>query len=70
MKYTIYKQIGHGTMESNFIDTITEFEFISLNEAKEKAKELWDINTSEEERKSNWCGIHFYIKDSNNKKYY
>ena len=39
----------------------TEFTFNNYEDAKAKANELWLANTTEEDRKSGWCSLSYYV---------
>jgi len=70
MKYKIIKLTGLGVMEAPYVEEETGIEFNSLEEAKTKSHELFIQNVPKEVRKSSWCYESYFVKDSNNKKYY
>lgn len=39
----------------------TDFSFDNYKDAEAKANELWLANTTEEDRKSGWCALHYYV---------
>jgi len=60
--FEIVKVVGLGLIESPNVEYSTGLLFFDKNEADNEANKLWKENTTEEERKSGWCGLHFIVK--------
>jgi len=70
MNYKVIKQTGLGVMESPYIEKETDYVYNDFKKANLKAKQLFQDNVPENIRKSSWCYESYFVKDSNNKKYY
>ena len=60
--FEIVKVVGLGLIESPNVEYSTGLLFFDKNEADNEANKLWKEHTTEEERKSGWCGLHFIVK--------
>jgi hypothetical protein len=63
--FEIVKLTGLGLMESPNIEHSTGLLYKDEDIANKEADKLWKEQTSEEERKSGWCAIHFIVKERN-----
>ena len=64
MKYIfeIVKVVGLGMIESPNVEYSTGLLFLTEEDADKEADKLWKEQTTEEDRKSGWCGLHFIVK--------
>jgi hypothetical protein len=61
--YQILVHNGLGVQECPTITSALPDEIYKDKEAAEKrADDLWKLNTTEEDRKSHWCAIHYSVK--------
>lgn len=62
MPYQVVEIQGVGVMESPFHSVPLLDEVFKLKlDAEKRAQDLWFINTTEEERASGWCGLHYTV---------
>lgn len=61
--YEIVKVVGLGMLESPNIEHSIGLLFSDKKDADKVADNLWKDQTSEEERKSGWCALHFIVKE-------
>lgn len=64
-RYQIVKVTGLGMWESRYEYFPTGLFFNDKEKAETKAKELWLENTTEQERNSGWCGLHYEVHEVN-----
>jgi predicted 3-demethylubiquinone-9 3-methyltransferase (glyoxalase superfamily) len=64
MKYIfeIVKVVGLGMLESPNVEYSTGMLFLNKEDADKEADKLWKEQTTEEDRKSGWCGLCFIVK--------
>ena len=60
--FEIVKVVGLGLIESPNVEYSTGLFFFNKEEADKEADKLWKEQTTEEYRKSGWCGLHFIVK--------
>lgn len=61
--WQVIKSEGVGVMESPIYDTpLIEEVWKNKDEAEKRALELWLLNTTEQERNSGWCGLHYHVQ--------
>ncbi len=60
--FEIVKVVGLGLVESPQVECSTGLLFFDKDVADKEADKLWKEQTTEDERKSGWCGLHFVIK--------
>jgi len=63
--FEIIKIVGLGVVESPNKEFSTGLIYHNKETADQKANELWLENTTEEDRNSGWCGLHFIVKERN-----
>jgi hypothetical protein len=63
--YQVIKHEGLGVMECPTETSGTEFIFYRKEDAEKKADELWKENTTEQDRKSGWCALHYSVREVN-----
>ena len=64
MPFQVIKKDGFDVDGMESIHTATEFVFNDKQKAEEKCEELFGLlNISEEEKKSSWCPIRFYVNE-------
>lgn len=62
--YQIIMHQGLGVMECPTISSAIEGElFDNEQKAEQRADELWKKHTTEDERKSSWCPLHYSVKE-------
>lgn len=62
--YQILRHDGIGVVESPIETSAVVGEvFKDEKEASDRADELWKKYTTEKERKSGWCPLHFSVKE-------
>ena len=60
--FEIVKVVGLGMIESPNAEHSTGLLFFNKEEADKEADKLWKEQTTEEDRKSGWCVLHFIVK--------
>jgi hypothetical protein len=60
--FEIVKVVGLGLVESPDVEYSTGLLFFDKEMADKEADKLWKEQTTEDERKSGWCGLHFIVK--------
>ncbi len=60
--FEIVKVAGLGLVESPQVEYSTGLLFFDKEMADKEADKLWKEQTTEDERKSGWCGLHFVVK--------
>jgi hypothetical protein len=60
--FEIVKVVGLGLVESPQVEYSTGLLFFDKEMADKEADKLWKEQTTEDERKSGWCGLHFVVK--------
>jgi hypothetical protein len=61
--YQVMKVGGFGVMESPNVVTPTEIIRLNKEDAFKEAKKKWLEETTEEDRKSGWCDLHYTVQE-------
>ena len=61
--YVIVEERGCGDMQSPIYYHATEWIYEDKEDAEKKANELWISNTTEDDRKSGWCALHYNVRE-------
>jgi hypothetical protein len=63
--FEVVKIVGFGVYESPNVSYSTGLLFFNEDDAYKEADKLWKEQTTEEERKSGWCGLNYIVKKRN-----
>ncbi len=61
--FEVIKVIGLGIKECMYEEHATGLLFRSKSDAEQEADKLWKEHTTEEDRKSGWCALHYNVKE-------
>ncbi len=61
--FEIVERRGLGVVECINEDYSTGLIFETKESADKKADELWKEKTTEKDRNSGWCGLHYIVKE-------
>ena len=61
--FEIVKITGVGVKECIYEEYTTGLIFHNKDDAEQEADRLWKEQTTEEDRKSGWCDLHFKVKE-------
>jgi predicted 3-demethylubiquinone-9 3-methyltransferase (glyoxalase superfamily) len=61
--FEIVKVTGLGMKECMDVEHSTGLLFSDKVDAEQEADKMWKEQTTEEDRKSGWCALHFIVKE-------